>query len=50
VSTNARPNSDQLAGWQSRTDSFLYHHKLRQTWTVKFGDRLVIENLIVTGG
>jgi len=45
-----RQGSDQLAGWQSRKDSHLYHHKLRQTWTVKVGDRLVIEKLVVTGG
>ena len=45
-----KPESDQLAGWQSRKDSVIYHHNLRQTWTVKAGDRLVIENLIVTGG
>ena len=44
-----RPDSDQLAGWQSRSDSLLYHHKLRQTWTVRTGDRLLIEKLVVTG-
>ena len=45
-----KAKSDQLAGWQSRSDSFLYHHKLRQTWTVKAGDRLVIQKLVVTSG
>ena len=45
-----RPESDQLAGWQSRSDSFLYHHRLRQTWIVKAGDRLLIEKLAVAGG
>lgn len=45
-----RPDSDQLAGWQSRKDSRLYHHKLRQTWTVKAGERLVIERLVVSAG
>lgn len=45
-----KSNSDQLAGWQSRSDSFLYHHKLRQTWTVKAGERLLIQKLVVTGG
>jgi hypothetical protein len=42
--------SDQVAGWQSRSDSFLYHHRLRQTWTMRGGDRLLIEKLVVTGG
>lgn len=45
-----RPGSEQLAGWQSRGDSHLYHHRLRQTWTVRAGERLVIEKLVVTGG
>ena len=45
-----RSNSDQLTGWQSRSDSFLYHHKLRQAWTVKAGDRLTIQKLVVTAG
>ena len=45
-----KSNSDQVAGWQSRSDSFLYHHTLRQTWTMKLGDRLLIEKLVVTGG
>ena len=45
-----RADSEQLAGWQVRADSNLYHHTLRQTWTVTAGDRLVIEKLIVTGG
>lgn len=45
-----KADSDQAAGWQSRPDSFLYHHRLRQTWTVTVQDRLLIEKLIVTGG
>ena len=45
-----RADSDQVAGWQSRTDSLLFHHRLRQTWTVTDRDRLLIEKLIVTGG
>ena len=45
-----KSESDQVAGWQSRSDSFLYHHTLRQTWTMKLGDRLLIETLVVTGG
>ena len=43
-----KADSDQLAGWQSRADSFLYHHSLRHTWTVTVRDRLLIEKLIVT--
>jgi hypothetical protein len=45
-----KPTSTQLAGWQSRSDSNIYHHKLRQTWTVKTGERMLIEKLVVTGG
>jgi hypothetical protein len=45
-----KPGSDQLTGWQSRSDSFLYHHRARQTWTVKVGDRLLIEKLVVSAG
>jgi hypothetical protein len=45
-----RSESDQVAVWQSRSDSFLYHHTLRQTWTMKVGDRLLIEKLVATGG
>ena len=45
-----KADSDQAAAWQSRTDSLLYHHRLRQTWTVTVRDRLLIEKLIVTGG
>jgi hypothetical protein len=45
-----KPDSEQRAGWQSRSDSTLYHRTLRQTWTVKTGERLVIEKLVVTGG
>src|SRR5262249_53164751 len=45
-----KADSDQIAGWQSRSDSLLYHHRLRQTWTVTVRDRLLIENLLVAGG
>lgn len=45
-----KPDSNQLAAWQSRPDSHRYHHRLRQIWTVKAGARLVIEKLVVTGG
>jgi hypothetical protein len=45
-----KADSDQLAGWQSRKDSNLYHYTLRQTWTVKAGDRIVIKKLAVTSG
>jgi hypothetical protein len=42
--------SDQLDAWQTHPDSFLYHHTLRQTWTVSDGDRLQIQRLIVSSG
>jgi hypothetical protein len=42
-----RSDSDQLDGWQTRQDSFLYHHMLRQTWTVSDAGRLLIQRLIV---
>jgi hypothetical protein len=45
-----RADSDQLAGWQSRSDSFLYHHFIRQTWTMSVGDRLVIRRLVAAAG
>jgi hypothetical protein len=45
-----RSDSDQLDGWQSQKDSFLYHYTLRQTWTVSEADRLVIQRLIVSSG
>jgi hypothetical protein len=45
-----RPEGDQLAGWQSRADSCLYHHFIRQTWTINAGDRLVIQTLVAGGG
>jgi hypothetical protein len=45
-----KSESDQVAGWQTRPDSFLYHHRLRQTWTMKVDDRLLIEKLVVSGG
>jgi hypothetical protein len=45
-----RPDSDQLAGWQSRADSCLYHHFIRQTWTVTVGERPVIQSLVAAGG
>ena len=43
-------DSDQLAGWQSRSDSFLYHHVIRQTWTMSVNDRLVIRKLVAAAG
>ena len=45
-----RADSDQLASWQSRPDSCLYHYDIRQTWTVMTGGRLVIQKLIAAGG
>ena len=45
-----KADSDQLAGWQSRSDSFLYHHFVRQTWTINVGDRLVIRTLVAAAG
>jgi hypothetical protein len=45
-----RADSDQLDGWQTRNDSFLYHHTLRQTWTLSDIDRLVIKSLVVSSG
>jgi hypothetical protein len=45
-----KADSDQRAGWQTRSDSNLYHHKLRQTWTVKTGNRPLIERLVVSSG
>jgi hypothetical protein len=45
-----RADSDQLAGWQSRPDSCLYHHFIRQTWTVTVGERPVIQTLVAAGG
>lgn len=46
-----KSTSDQLAGWQSRKDSNIYHYNLRQTWTVKDIDhRLIIRKLLVTSG
>jgi hypothetical protein len=45
-----RADSDQLAGWQSRRDSRLYHYSIRQTWTVTVSDRPVIQNLVAAGG
>ena len=47
-----KANSTQLAGWQSRSDSPLYHHRVRQTWTLTAvsDERLVIEQLVVTSG
>src|SRR5262245_42385311 len=41
-----RADSDQLAGWQSRPDSCLYHYDIRQTWTITVGDRPVIQKLV----
>jgi len=45
-----RSDSDQVEAWQTRSDSFLYHHTLRQTWTVADADRLVIQRIIVASG
>jgi hypothetical protein len=45
-----RADSDQLAGWQSRGDSCLYHHFIRQTWTIRVDDRPVIQALVAAGG
>jgi hypothetical protein len=45
-----KADSDQLAGWQSRSDSFLFHHFIRQTWTMKVGDGLVIRKLVAAAG
>lgn len=44
-----RPGSEQLAGWQSRNDSHIYHHKVRQTWELSAGDNFTIGKLLVTG-
>jgi hypothetical protein len=45
-----RADSGQLEGWQSRSDSYLYHHFIRQTWTIRVDDRPVIQTLVATGG
>ena len=45
-----KADSAQLAGWQSRSDSFLYHHFIRQTWTMSVGGRLVIRKLVAAAG
>jgi len=45
-----RADSEQLAGFQSRTDSFLYHHSIRQTWTLAVDDGPVIQKLVAVGG
>jgi hypothetical protein len=46
-----RADSDQLAGYQSRSDSRLYHHLIRQTWTINtVDDRPVIQTLVGEGG
>lgn len=46
-----KASSEQVAGWQSRKDSYLYHYTLRQTWTVKDNNKsLIIEKLVVVGG
>lgn len=44
-----RPGSEQLAGWQSRSDSHIYHHAVRQTWELSASDDLTISKLLVTG-
>jgi hypothetical protein len=45
-----RGDSDQLAAWQSRSDSSLYDYFIRQTWTITVGDRAVIQKLVVADG
>jgi hypothetical protein len=45
-----KADSDQLAGWQSRSDSFLFHDFIRQTWTMSVGDGLVIRKLVAAAG
>jgi hypothetical protein len=45
-----RADSDQLAWYQTRPDSRLYHHFVRQTWTITAGDRPVIQTLVAAGG
>lgn len=46
-----KASSDQLAGWQSRKDSNIYHYTLRQSWTVKdSGQKWFIQKLLVTPG
>jgi hypothetical protein len=45
-----RADSDQRAAWQSRTDSCLYHHFIRQTWTITDDGRPVIHTLVAAGG
>jgi hypothetical protein len=45
-----RADSDQLAEWQSRVDSCLFHHFIRQTWTLTVDDRPVIHTLVAAGG
>ena len=45
-----RADSDQLAGWQVRGDSCLYHHNLRQTWKMKETDHFLIQHLVVEPG
>jgi hypothetical protein len=45
-----RAESHERAGWQSRGDSCLYHHFVRQTWTITVDDRPVIQTLVAAGG
>ena len=46
-----RADSEQVAGYQSRTDSRLYHHFIRQTWTIDaVDDRPVVQKLVAVGG
>lgn len=45
-----RQESDPAASWQSRKDSYMYHYTLRQTWTVRSNDKLIIEKLVVSSG
>lgn len=44
-----KADSDQRAGWQSRPDSNLYHHRVRQTWNLIAGNEFRIEKMIVGG-
>ncbi|MFD0751948.1 hypothetical protein ACFQZS_17475 [Mucilaginibacter calamicampi] len=48
-----KADSPQLAGWQSRKDSYLYHYTLRQVWNVSSDEsthNIVIKRLVVSSG
>jgi hypothetical protein len=46
-----RADSEQLARFQSQPESRLYHHFIRQTWTINtVGDRPVIQKLVGESG